>query len=167
MNLTAERTVRELALEIPQATRVFEKFGIDYCCGGGKSLEDACSAARIDIGQVFAALQSASEEDRGHEASPNGSLASLIDYIISKHHRYTRDELARLDPLLDKVCAAHGERHPELLEVRQQFRALSQELSVHMMKEERVLFPYIERMEEAFVEGVPVLPAPFGTVENP
>jgi regulator of cell morphogenesis and NO signaling len=170
MDFTATKSVRELALENPNATRVFEEFGIDYCCGGKRSLEDACSAANLQVDEVLKSLQSAVASANTRNGEPNwstGPLSDLIERIKSKHHKYTREEITRLRPLFEKVCAAHGERHGELLEARKKFAALAQELSTHMMKEEMVLFPYIERMEEARIEGGPILPAPFGTVRNP
>jgi regulator of cell morphogenesis and NO signaling len=148
MSMTAEKTVRELALENTTATRVFEKLGIDYCCGGNKSLEEACRA----------------QKDRNWQTEP---LADLVAHIKNTHHKYTREELARLAPLLDKVCSVHGKNHPELQNVRSSFQGLVQELTTHMMKEERVLFPYIVRMEEAVIQKEPVLPPPFGSVQNP
>jgi regulator of cell morphogenesis and NO signaling len=75
--------------------------------------------------------------------------------------------MARLAPLFDKVCSVHGQNHPELQQIRASFRGLVQELTMHMMKEERVLFPYIVRMEEAVIQKEPVLPSPFGSVQNP
>jgi regulator of cell morphogenesis and NO signaling len=94
-------------------------------------------------------------------------LADLVAHIISTHHKYTREEMARLGPLFDKVCSVHGKNHPELLQVRVSFQGLEQELTMHMMKEERVLFPYIVRMEESVIQKEPVLPPPFGSVQNP
>jgi iron-sulfur cluster repair di-iron protein len=73
----------------------------------------------------------------------------------------------RLSPLFDKVCSVHGQNHPELLQIRGLFQGLSQELTTHLMKEEMVLFPYIVRIEEAAIEKEPIVPAPFGTVQNP
>src|SRR5581483_8032073 len=106
MEATTEKTVRELALEIPGATRVFEKLGIDYCCGGNKSLEEACQSAGRPIPEVLDALQSAAapaaSDQRPWQAE---ALAELIAHIQSTHHRFTRDELARLEPLLNKVCS--------------------------------------------------------------
>src|ERR1051326_866395 len=170
MTVTATSTVRDLALEIPAATRVFEKLGIDYCCGGKRSLEEACLAGNLEIENVLESLAKAQSEASGREVrtvATGGALADLIAHIYSTHHTYTREEIARLGPLFEKVCSVHGEKHPELLDVREKFRLLAQELSVHMMKEEMILFPYIERIEEAKIEGTPVLPAPFGTVKNP
>jgi regulator of cell morphogenesis and NO signaling len=95
------------------------------------------------------------------------SLADLITHIKNTHHKLTREEMARLVPLLEKVCSVHGKNHPELQQVRGSFQSLVQELTTHMMKEERVLFPYIVRMEEAVIQKEPILPPPFGSVQNP
>src|SRR5271157_2446006 len=170
MSVTTEKTVRELALENPAATRVFEKLGIDYCCGGNQSLEEACRAANLNTDQVLDSLEiveqsaHAAKKDRNWQVEP---LADLIAHIKNTHHKYTRDEIARLGPLFDKVCSVHGKNHPELLPIRGTFQGLAQELTTHMMKEDMVLFPYIVRMEEATSEKEPIVPAPFGTVQNP
>jgi regulator of cell morphogenesis and NO signaling len=170
MSVRAEATVRELALEKPGAARVFERLGIDYCCGGKQTLEQACLAANISIDRVVDALEVArfsgrdTERDSDWQVAP---LAELISHIKNNHHQYTREEIARLSPLFDKVCTVHGERHPELLSLRATFQALAKELTAHLMKEEMVLFPYIERMEESVMLKEPNLPPPFATVQNP
>lgn len=174
MNIDTTKTVREMALNIPGATGVFEKLGIDYCCGGNKPLEKACDEANLEIQQVLDSLESAVVEHRQRNATDldandwqNTPLGYLILHIQDKHHKYVKAETTRLRPLLDKVCNVHGAAHPELIRLRSDFHALAQDLSTHMMKEEMVLFPYIERMEESVLAGEPPLPAPFGTVENP
>jgi regulator of cell morphogenesis and NO signaling len=168
MTIAVEKTVSELALEIPNATRVFEKLGIDYCCGGGKSLEEACAAARVPSDEVLNALAAAAQPGTPVEHDwPSELLADLVEHIIQTHHKYTREEIGRLQALLVKVCSVHGRNHPELATIQETFRGLSQELTMHMMKEEMVLFPYIVRMEEAVLQKEPVLPPPFGRVENP
>lgn len=172
MNIDVQHTVREVALSIPAATRVFEKLGIDYCCGGGKSLEQACGAANLQVQSVVELLRSAETSSEARLVTPrtdwtNAPLADLIQHIKQTHHSYTRDETARLAQLFEKVCRVHGDAHRELNEIHAAFQALSQELTTHMMKEEYVLFPYIERLEEAVIGGDSVVPAPFGTVRNP
>jgi len=170
MSVTTEKTVRELALEKPGAARVFEKLGIDYCCGGKQTLEEACRAAGLPVGEVLGALEVAppsrqpSPKDSDWQTAP---LADLISHIENTHHKYTREEIARLGPLFEKVCSVHGEHHPELFELRTTFQTLAQELATHLMKEEMVLFPYMERMEESVMQKEPILPPPFGTVRNP
>ena len=164
------RTVRELALEVPDATRVFEKLGIDYCCGGGKSLEKACAAANLSVDEVLDSLELSEREARAKQKDRNWQvepLEDLVAHINSTHHKYTREEIARLGPLFDKVVSVHGKNHSELQHVRAVFHGLAQELTMHMMKEEAVLFPYIVRMEESVIEKWPVLPPPFGSVQNP
>jgi regulator of cell morphogenesis and NO signaling len=170
MTVAIEKTVREWALENPSATRVFEKLSIDYCCGGNLPLEEACRKANLNVDQVLEALKMADEaalaapKDRDWQVEP---IAALIAHIQKTHHAYTREEIARLGPLFDKVCSVHGTNHPELLQIREIFQALAQELSAHLMKEEMVLFPYILRMEAAAAGNEPRARAPFGSVQNP
>ena len=170
MSVSTAKTVREVAVEFPEATRIFERFGIDYCCGGSKSLEEACAASNLSVDQVLDSLELAEEtartklKDRNWQTEP---LADLVAHITSTHHKYTREEIARLRPLLDKVCSVHGKNHPELQQIRSSFQGMALELTTHMMKEEMVLFPYIVQMEEAVIQKEPVLPPPFGSVANP
>jgi regulator of cell morphogenesis and NO signaling len=167
MNLATNKTVRELALEVPAATRVFEKMGIDYCCGGKRSLADACAVAGVKIEDVQLELTTASH---AHWEEPNfhtATLEELINHVVGKHHSFTRLEIGRLNALLEKVCTAHGENHPELFRINVLFRELGADLDTHMTKEERVLFPYVIRMEAATQQLVPLFRPPFGTVANP
>jgi regulator of cell morphogenesis and NO signaling len=170
MSVTAEKTVRELATENFAATRVFEKLGIDYCCGGGQSIEQACRVANVRVDEVMKSIEEAgrstpaSPEDRQWQKEP---LADLVAYIQDRHHQYTREEIARLKPLFEKICSAHGTNHPELLKMREIFGGLAGELTTHMMKEEMILFPYAIRLENAATQKGPAPSAPFGTVKNP
>src|SRR6266496_3514082 len=130
MSATAEKTVRELVLENPAATRVFEKLGIDYCCGGNKSLEEACRTVNLPMDEVLDSLEMAEQSARAIQKDRNWAtelLADLVAHITSTHHKYTRDEIARLRPLLDKVCSVHGRNHSELLRIRASFQGLAQE----------------------------------------
>jgi regulator of cell morphogenesis and NO signaling len=170
MTVDTAKTVRELAVELPSAIRVFEKFGIDYCCGGHRTLEQACTASKSQVDAVLTAL-SAAENLRGEEQTTNWNekpLADLMSHVVNKHHGYVRQELPRLGALATKVTTKHGPNHPEMKEVQEVFQGLSDELTTHMMKEEQVLFPYIERMEEAAIEKRPNAQSScFGTVQNP
>ena len=164
MSITATDTVRELAVAIPGATRVFEQIGIDYCCGGERTLADACLASNAPVEDVVRQLEAAGRTinagDRLQDWQAK-SLTSLSEHIVEVHHSFTRRELTRLDPLVEKVCLKHGEKHPELAELRRAFQHLSQDLIPHMLKEEQVLFPYIARMEEA-VNGSRAVPVGAG-----
>lgn len=164
--LDTAKTVREIAVEMPQATRVFEKLGIDYCCGGTKTLEQACAAANLPIDRVLESLATNAASAPARDFS-YGALGELIRHIVTTHHNYVKSEAPRLLALTAKVCSVHGNNHPELLEVQDVFHALADELSSHLMKEENILFPYIQRMEETVAAGHRSAPPPFGTVANP
>jgi regulator of cell morphogenesis and NO signaling len=163
------RTVREYALEIPSATRIFEKLGIDYCCGGGTSLADACAKAGVTVDEVLDSLKTTEPSEKTFAGGEwrTASPAELIAHIVAKHHTFTREELVRLEALLTKVCGVHGQNHPELFHIQNQFQELRRDLEPHMQREEQVLFPYIIRMEETIEEKQPLPVAPFGTVRNP
>jgi regulator of cell morphogenesis and NO signaling len=169
MTLTETKTVGEIAAEIPSATRELERFGIDYCCGGSRTLGEACAAANIPIDEVLARLE-AGQKSAQSGTSQNWSnqlLADLITHITSTHHVFVRDESPRIQALAAKVVGVHGTNHPELLQVQAIFSALAEELRVHLMKEEEILFPYVLLMEESKLAQEPVPPAMFGTVVNP
>jgi len=169
MTLTATKTVGEIAAEMPSATREFEKLGIDYCCGGSRTLGEACVEANISIEEALARLEkglASVPPDTGKDWQ-NQPLADLIALITGTHHVFVREESPRIEALAAKVVGVHGKNHPELLQVQQVFSSLAEELSVHMMKEEQILFPYVVRMEESALAGEPAPPAMFGTVTNP
>ena len=169
MNISDTTTVRDLAAGVPGATRVFENFGIDYCCGGHRTLADACREAGLPVEDLTRSLEKAGGAPQpcsGRDWQQE-SLTALTEYIIDTHHFFTRQELDRLENLFDRVCSRHGENHPELFGAQKTFYQLKQDMIPHMLKEEQVLFPYITRMEEAAREGRAIPPPFFGTVRNP
>ncbi len=170
MSTTVSKTIGEIAAENPAATAIFEKLGLDYCCGGGQTLGQACRAAGVSAEEVKDSIDKAVEAARSSAPERTWAaepLADLMAHIRSAHHAYTRAAIDRLEPLFDKVCGVHGKNHPELPEMRTVFAGLAQELAMHLMKEEMMLFPYIERLEEAAIEKSAPPPAPFGSVKNP
>lgn len=158
-------TVGQLVADRPGRARVFEQFGLDYCCGGKTTLREACVVRGVDPQDVVRALHQADTSS----ASTDGTdwactpLVELITNILDTHHAYLRRELPRLTQIAGKVREVHEARHPELAEVQQIFEDLRAELEAHMMKEEHVLFPMIQRMES---DGA-VAAAHCGTVQNP
>jgi regulator of cell morphogenesis and NO signaling len=171
MSMITERTVREVAVEVPNATKVFERFGIDYCCGGGHTLSYACAEKGLVVGDVLNAISAeATAEARRLSNKQNwnrSTLSDLIDHITGTHHAYVRQESTRIQKLLAKVSAKHGERHPEVITVQRVFTALATELSSHLMKEETILFPYIIELEQASLSGLRKPRPMFGSVKNP
>jgi regulator of cell morphogenesis and NO signaling len=169
MSLDANATVREFALSMPNATRLFEQLGIDYCCGGNRSLRDACTQVGTSVENILNRLQENQASAAEPSASPDLSagLAALVEHIVSKHHGYLKQEIPRLQQLLKKVVAVHGKNRTELARIQQTFLGLSAELESHMMKEERILFPYVVELEVAAKHGSTPRKPMFGTVSNP
>jgi len=166
MEAVSEKTIRDLASTNPGAARVFESFGIDYCCGGEKSLSQACSVAKVNVQEVIQALEQPPTQHDNCDWQAT-SLAELVKHIVEKHHAYVRTEIPRLIALLAKVVRVHGQNHSELQKVQSAFQALAEELTLHLLKEERMLFPYIVQLEGAAKSGGRPAPAMFGAVQNP
>lgn len=142
-------TVAQLAVSHPGALSVFTKYNIDYCCGGHRSIEDACIRIGLDPEKIKKEIYDASAADTTQTFRPEKfSSALLIDYIVQNHHAYVKGAIPELEYFLDKVCAAHGDDSPELIQIREIFKELADELLSHMTKEEMVLFPALKRLEE-------------------
>lgn len=168
MAMNSATTVRELVIQMPQATRVFEKFKIDYCCGGNTSLVEACAKADVDLRELEQELEHAGSAREIQATDFNEmTLPVLIDHIVTKHHLFTREEMVRLDALMAKVVSVHGDKHPELQEASTLLKKLDEDLNPHMLKEERVLFPYIAQLDRSATLKVNPPFAPFGAVKNP
>ena len=160
-----DRTVAELVLERPARSRLFESLGIDYCCGGKKTLKEACDRKALPSPRVLELLAALGTEPTQDQEPDVGAMAlgDLIEHILEAHHQYLRQELPRLGAMLRKVERVHGDRDERLAAMLAVFEAFTQELNQHMMKEEEILFPAIARMEStgAQVAGC------FGSVANP
>lgn len=169
MKNLATSTVREIALEMPVTTRVFEEFKIDYCCGGGKLFLEACRSAGANPETVLQKIETIIETGAPPELDwlKTATLAQLMDHIYEKHHTFTRAEIENLLPLAAKVANRHGETHPELFELEILFTNLCEDLSPHLLKEEQVLFPYIKQLEKASAGSGAINFPHFGTVRNP
>jgi regulator of cell morphogenesis and NO signaling len=168
MTISSTMKVRDVVLELPQATRVFEKLKIDYCCGGDTPLGEACATAGVEVSNLERMLEEVGwAPGNGSLDFAKTTLGELIGHILDKHHVYTKEEMDRLEPLIEKVISAHGENHPELRGVGGLFQQLGADLRPHMLKEEQILFPYILEMEKASLQNRPAPFPPFGTVKNP
>jgi regulator of cell morphogenesis and NO signaling len=162
------QTVREIALDQPSSIRVFEHFGIDYCCGGRKPLTEACAAGNLEVATVIAALEAAEKgpAPMGENWS-SGSLEKLSAHIVATHHAYVRSELPRLAVLAEKVVRRHGDTQAQLPLIQAKLALLDEELTQHLAKEEVVLFPYVTKLERALATGSTLPHGCFGTVANP
>lgn len=150
-NLTVEQTIGELVAQKPGRSKVFETFGLDYCCGGNKTVTQACQEKGIDPKTVLGVLKML--EDRSSDSSERdwsqASMAELCSNIEHTHHAYLKRDLPRLGMLVAKVANVHGANHPYLVQVRDTFIKLKKEFEEHMVKEERMMFPLCRMLETA------------------
>ena len=167
MTATQSTTLRSIALAQPATIRVFERFHLDYCCGGNRSLADACAQKALDIETVLTALAEAVSAAEPANDFTQATPTALIRHIVQTHHAYVRAELPRLLTLSEKVAAKHGPAHPEYIQIERHLLQLDGELINHLTKEEIVLFPYIEALEKSRNGQGPVPHACFPTVESP
>lgn len=147
MTVNSNSTLSDLVTEDPRRTRILERFELDYCCHGQRSLDEAVTDRGLDLAQVVAALDLA-------DPAPSGSRlpaenAGLAHDIVDTHHAYLWEEMPRLRALVDKVHTVHGARHPELARVQAAFTEAVVALDPHMTTEERVVFPAISRLEKS------------------
>jgi regulator of cell morphogenesis and NO signaling len=159
-------TVGDIVARDFRTAGVFEHFGIDFCCGGRRSVADACRAATVDPAALLRALDAVTAIDDRRDDVAAWPADRLVEHIVETHHGYVRTALPMIARYLAKLVEVHGARHPELAEVRIAFARMSRDLAQHMIKEEQVLFPYICELA-AREESCGRMQSPFGTVENP
>jgi regulator of cell morphogenesis and NO signaling len=157
-----QMTLGALVNADPDLAREFERRGMDYCCGGGQSLADACEERGLDPTVTVSELTAASTTGDAAEWSTMGA-AALVDHLEATHHRYLWDELPRLSALVAKVVSVHGERHPELHAIAACYEEARADLEPHLSKEEQVLFPMIRELATA--SSAPSFHC--GTLQNP
>lgn len=148
--ITTETTVGEIVRATPGSSRIFERLGIDYCCGGKKTLAEVCRTKGLDAATIVALLGATDVVVAADATDPDAlSLAGLCDHIERVHHGYLREELPRLDFMTRKVAAVHGDHEPRLHEIRELFVHFSAAMLAHTQEEEQQVFPAIRRLETA------------------
>jgi len=155
------KSIGELALEVPHAIAVLERWKIDYCCRGSRSVDEACADAGVTANELMREIGTTPVVDEARNW-PAESLRTLQQYIVDTHHVFTRQAMETITVLAEKVATRHGPSHPEVLRVHELVVALVNDLGPHMMKEEMVLFPYVAAMERGEEP-----PSCFGSVKNP
>jgi regulator of cell morphogenesis and NO signaling len=152
-----ELTVAQLAIAQPGALAVFTKYNIDYCCGGHRSLIEACHRIGLDPEKILTEIgQTSPTESTQSLRFEKWSSILLVDFIVENHHAFVRKAIPELELLLEKVCDRHGNDSLELLQIREAFLDLGEELVSHMEKEENILFPSIIRLESESMENNPI-----------
>ncbi len=161
------RTLSEIVTHNFRAAAVFEKYNLDFCCGGKKPVSEACREKGLNSSEIFEELRSIGNEGKGSENHSDWEPDFLIDYIVNNHHAY----IVRMIPILSahtqKIASVHGKNHPELIKAAGSFEKVYKELKQHMMKEEQMLFPFIKQLVTAKRDGRKTEAPYFGTVKNP
>jgi regulator of cell morphogenesis and NO signaling len=168
MLIQKESKIGEIIAENFRTAQVFEKYGLDFCCGGKKTLGEACTEKGINPDELLQSLlQIGGNGSRATADFNSWELDFLIDYIVNNHHQYVNRSLPVIKEHADKVVSKHGENHEEVTVISELFSNIKSELEAHLQKEERMLFPYIKHLAELERRGEEAPYAPFGTVENP
>jgi regulator of cell morphogenesis and NO signaling len=161
-------TVGEIVAADFRAAAVFEKFGLDFCCGGKRTLEEACTARQVDLSAIAAELETLQDGPAlGDIPDQSWAVDELAQYIVRRHHGYVRRQMPTIGAHLEKLVSVHGDRHPELRQIADHFAELAGEMHMHMMKEEEILFPYVRALALAAESRQEPPSNMFGTVRNP
>ena len=163
-----DETLGQIAAKDLRKAEIFKKYGLDFCCGGKKTVKQACAEKGLDVTKIELELQLA-DKNPATRPLPYGdwSLDFLADYIVNTHHSYVKKSLPEIRGYAAKVAQVHGDLHPELSNVLQLVEEINRELTSHMLKEEKVLFPFIKDLVAADNNEKPVQTSHFGTVQNP
>lgn len=168
MTIHPKLTIGEVVAQYYRTAEVFNRLGIDFCCGGKTTLEKACSEKNLAFETLAVELGNALQATGLPSANAiDWAPDFLAEYIVQTHHRYLREALPFLLQYSAKIARVHGERHPELKIVEKQLSLLAEELITHLAKEEEILFPYIKRLYALQGQNTGALQPPFGTVQNP
>ena len=168
MELLKDNIIGELVAQNYRAASVFKKYGIDFCCQGNRTIDDACIDKNIDTPSIINDLNLAiSQQDEKTIDYKSWPLDLLADYIEKTHHRYVVAKTLEIKPYLDKICEVHGGNHSELLEIKEHFLMSTQALSEHMKNEEQIVFPYIREIVKAKNEKSQIEKPSFDTVQTP
>jgi regulator of cell morphogenesis and NO signaling len=163
-----DETIGELVTKDYRKAQVFKNFGIDFCCGGKKTIAEVCDKKGIDPTLVNQALAAINKDAPGSENDYlKWDMAFLADFIVNTHHQYIKDNTVFITELANKVAKVHGDKHPELIKVAQLFTSLADDLMLHIMKEERVLFPFIKELSSLQKNGEKTSETAFGNVSVP
>lgn len=160
-------TLSQIVANNYKTAAVFEKYNLDFCCGGNKYVTEACNEKGLDTSSVISELQSVTERNRNTEKFDDWSLDFLIDYIVNNHHTYVVKMIPVISEHTRKIASVHGENHPELIRAAESFERVYKDLRQHMMKEEQILFPFVKQLVKAKNNGSKSEPPFFGTVKNP
>ena len=164
-----DKSVGQIVAEDYRTAQIFKNHNIDFCCGGDMGIHEIATMRNLDISQLLEQIEDLKRnEDYGHTHDFNSwPLDLLADHIEEKHHRYIEEKIPVLKQYLSKLCQVHGKRHPELFEISSLFNLAAGELTVHMKKEELILFPRVRSMVSTGPNNDNLYQSHWATIQNP
>ena len=155
MNDLMTQSLAQIVNNDYRTAAVLERYQLDFCCKGKRSLQKACAEGSVPVGNVLSDLEKLAVGSNFALSSRFGqlTLAQLCDYIVNMHHSYVRNEMPAIHQYLIKVASKHGDRHPELYTILELFTPVMEEMQQHMQKEELILFPRIKEVEDLSSQG--------------
>ncbi|MBU2494270.1 MAG: iron-sulfur cluster repair di-iron protein [Bacteroidetes bacterium] len=168
ININDSTIVKEIVANNFQTAKVFEKYGIDFCCKGNRPLTKAAEERKINISELIGELVSVSKNNKEKsERYDEWDLVFLSNYIVNNHHAYVREAIPRIQEHLEKVENRHGKTHTHMIDVNKLFRQISDEMISHMHKEEKVLFPIVKYLHDCKTFNEKPKTGGYGTIKNP
>jgi len=167
MEQLRNKTVAQMVTENIKTAHIFKKYGIDFCCGGGESIEKACNRRSLDLNLLEQELLASNTSNERNYDYKNWELPFLVDHIVNVHHHYVEENIPLLLQYCERVTKVHGSTHLEVKEIENLFHQVAGELAAHLKKEELILFPFIKKLVKAAEEGSPLERPSFGSAENP
>lgn len=167
MNISEQKTVAEVVTENIKTAHIFKKHGIDFCCGGGITIEKACEKNGVDYSILGKELEDVDEIVPRAYDYDSWDLSFLIDYIVNTHHKYVEENIALLLQYASKVAKVHGHHYKEVVEINELVIAVAKELAVHLKKEELILFPFVKQLVLADKNNIKPNTPSFGSVNSP
>jgi regulator of cell morphogenesis and NO signaling len=162
-----EQTLADIVTADTRTAVVFDRMGLDYCCQGQRTLADAALELGLPLGDIVSQLEVLGPHDAGEHLEDWSTLDALTRHIVTTHHAYVREHAPQIVAWLDRLIERHGARHPELAEVGITFHRIADDMATHMLKEENILFPFIDALARAVDTDRRLPPSPFGTILNP
>lgn len=166
MTITESTPIGDIAAAIPSSVRIFQRHGIDFCCGGKRALGTVCTERGLPFAATVSAIETSAASNATDRDWTHEPLASLIDHIVATYHDPLREEMPRLQEMAARVAQVHGRKAVHLTRLLEIVDALAADLLAHMRTEERVLFPAIRAIESGRASDVAWITAPVSAMQH-
>lgn len=167
MNINSNTLVSEIVAGNYNTATVLKKYEIDFCCNGNRTLKEVSTKKSIGVSVLLSEILSIEEPKIISDDYKNWDIGFLSDYVYQNHHLYVEKKGPEIISYLEKLCKVHGDKHPELFEITTLFKEAVGDLTMHMKKEELILFPFIKKIAKAYKNDEKLQEPPFGSISNP